>query len=125
MNQHGILSQQRLEADAISQGGGLEYVQSRQVGEQEVPDQRLPVINAPQKSRDALGVSASNQRWIFLRGGGDFRRLPTADQVEKALAHRSRLASLTRVGHRSGQNRLPSIPWAPNPAWSGWSRCGR
>ncbi len=88
MNQHGILPQQRLQADAIPQGGGLEYVQSRQLGEQEVPDQRLPVINAPQKSRDALGVSAGNKRWIFFRGGGDFRRLPAADEVKKALAHR-------------------------------------
>ena len=58
MNQHGILLQQRLDAVAISQCGGLEYIQSGQMGEQEVPDQRLAVINAPQKSRDALGVSA-------------------------------------------------------------------
>jgi hypothetical protein len=37
------------------------------------------VVNAPQKSRDALGVSASNQRWIFFRGGGDFCRLAVSD----------------------------------------------
>jgi hypothetical protein len=63
------------------------------MGEQEISDQRLLVINGPQKSRDALGVSASNKRWIFFRSGGDFRRLPTPDEVEKALAHRLRVAS--------------------------------
>jgi len=94
MNRHGILSQQRLQAGAVPQGGGLEYVQHRQVGEQVISDQRLPVINAPQKSRDALGVSAKNKRSIFLRSGGDFRRLPTPDKVEEPLAHRLRLASL-------------------------------
>ena len=93
MNRHGILSQQRFQAAAIPQGGGLKYVQCRQVGEQVIPDQGLLVINAPQKSRDALGVSANNKRWIFLRSGGDFRRLPTPDEVKKTLAHRTRLAS--------------------------------
>ncbi len=93
MNEHGILLQQPLDAAAIPQGGGLEYVQSGQPGEQEVPDQRLPAVNAPQKSRDALGVSACNKRWIFFRGGGDFSRFAAADEVEKALAHRLRLAS--------------------------------
>src|SRR5580700_151105 len=78
---------------------------------QEIPYQRLPVINAPQKSRDALGVSASNQRWIFLCSGGYFRRLTSTDQVKKTLAHRSRLASVpsnltVRIRHGSGQNRL-------------------
>ena len=35
-----------------------------------------PVVNAPQKSRDALGVSASNQRRIFFRGGGKEHKKP-------------------------------------------------
>ncbi len=94
MNQHWILPQQRFDAAAIAQGGGLENIQAGQVGEQEIPDQRLLVINAPQKSRDALGVSACNQRWIFFRGGGDFCRCAAADQVKKTLAHRLRVASL-------------------------------
>ena len=63
------------------------------MAEQVVPDQGLLVINAPQKSRDALGVSASKKRSIFLRGSGDLRRLPTPDEVKKTLAHRTRLAS--------------------------------
>ena len=59
-----------------------------QPGEQEIPDQRLPAINAPQKSRDALGVSAGNQRWVFFRGGCNFSCCAAADQVKKALTHR-------------------------------------
>jgi len=62
------------------------------VGKQEIPDQRLALINAPQKSRDALGVSASNQRRIFFCGGGNLRRLAVLDQIKKALAHRASLA---------------------------------
>src|SRR5271163_171682 len=93
MNHHGILFQQRLQAGTVSQRAGLEYVQRRKMREQVIPDQWLLAINAPQKSRDALGVSASKKRSIFLRGGGDFRRLPTPDEVKKALAHRPRLAS--------------------------------
>lgn len=93
LNHHCILLQQSLDADAIPNGGCFKYVQIGQAGEQEVPDQRLPAINAPQKSRDALGVSACNKRWIFFCDGGDFCRFAAADQVEKALAHRLRLAS--------------------------------
>ena len=47
----------------------------RRAGEQEIPDQRLAAINAPQKSRDALGVSAFYERWIFFHGSCHFRRL--------------------------------------------------
>ena len=92
------------EASKISRAG--------QMGEQEIPDQRLAVINAPQKSRDALGVSASNQRWIFFRGGGDFRRLAAADQVKKTLAHRPRLASVPYrfVSPQKRPEPSPSIP---------------
>ena len=93
MNDHGILPQQWLKADGIPQGGGLEYIQTSQAGEQEIPDQRLAAINAPQKSRDALGVSACNKRWVFFRGGGNFSSRAAADQVKKTLAHRFRLAS--------------------------------
>ena len=95
MNQHGILPQQRFDAATISQGGGLEYIESRQMGEQEIPDQRLAAINAPQKSRDALGVSACNHCWIFFCGGGDFRRFSVAYQIKETLTHRLRLASVS------------------------------
>ena len=93
MNQHGLPLQQGLDAAAVTQRASLEDIQTLHVGEQEVSDQGLTVVNAPQKSRDALGVSASKKRSIFLRGGGDFRRLPTPDEVKKTLAHRPRLAS--------------------------------
>jgi hypothetical protein len=94
MDQHRILPQQRFNAPAIAQSAGLKNIQRVQVGQQKIPDHRLAAINTPQKSRDALGVSASNQRRIFFRGGGDFRRLTGADQIEKTLAHRASLASV-------------------------------
>lgn len=94
MDQHRILPQQRFNAAAIAQSAGLKNVQCVQVRKQKIPDYRLSAVDAPQKSRDALGVSASNQRRIFFRGRGDFRRLAVADQVKKALAHRASLASV-------------------------------
>jgi hypothetical protein len=108
MDQHRILSQQRFNAAAIAQSAGLKNIQRRQVGKQKIPDHRLAAVNAPQKSRDALGVSASNQRRILFRGGGDFRRLTVTDQVKKALAHRASLASMpnhltVRIADGSGQ----------------------
>jgi hypothetical protein len=108
MDQHRILSQQRFKAAAIAQSAGLKNIQCGQVGKQKIPDHRLAAVNAPQKSRDALGVSASNQRRILFRSGGDFRRLAVADQVKKALAHRASLASMrdhltVRIGEGSSQ----------------------
>ncbi len=94
VDQHRILPQQRFNAAALAQSAGLKNIQRVQVGEEKIPDHRLPAVNAPQKSRDALGVSASNQRRIFFRGCGDFRRLAVADQIEKTLAHRASLASV-------------------------------
>lgn len=95
MNQHGILLQQRFDAVTVSQGGGLEYIESGQMGEQEIPDQRLAAINAPQKGRDALGVSACNHCWIFFRGGGHLCRLSIAYQIKETLTHRFRVASVS------------------------------
>ena len=111
MNQHGILPQQRFNAGAIAQGASLKNIQGVQAGKQEIPDQRLAVINAPQKSRDALGVSASNQRRIFFCGGGNFRRLAVLYQIKKTLAHRASLASVRDylaigLADRSSQHRL-------------------
>ena len=60
MNQHWFLLQQRLDSGAIPQRTSLEDIQTLQVREQEISDHRLAVVNAPQKSRDALGVSAGN-----------------------------------------------------------------
>ena len=91
MNQHGLLPQQRFNSAAIAESTGLENIQTGKVGKQEVPDHRLTAINAPQKSRDALGVSASDQRRIFFRGCGNFCRLAVLDQIQKALAHRASL----------------------------------
>lgn len=92
MNQHGVLLQQLLQAVAIAERGALEYVQGGQAGEEEIPDQGLAAVDAPQKGRDALGVSGVNKRRIFFHSSGDFRRLATADQVEETLTHRPRLA---------------------------------
>src|ERR1700722_6333255 len=93
MNQHRFVLQQRLDSAAIPQRTSLEDIQTLQVRKQEVSDHRLAVVNAPQKSRDALGVSAGNQGGIFFRSSGNFRRLPGADQLKETLAHRARLAS--------------------------------
>ncbi len=93
MDQHGILPEQFLQPPGIPQGGGLENIQLGLTRKKEIPDHRLAVLNAPQKSRDALGVSAFNKQWFLLHGGGDFSSLASADQVEKTLAHRFRLAS--------------------------------
>jgi hypothetical protein len=108
MDQHRILSQQRFNAAAIAQSAGLKNIQRGQVGQQKIPDHRLAAVDAPQKSRDARGVSASNQRRILFRCGGDFRRLAVADQVKKTLAHRASLASMrdhltVRIADGSGQ----------------------
>ena len=60
MNQHGLPLKQQLDASAVTQSTSLEDIQTFQVSEQEISDQGLTVVNAPQKSRDALGVSAGN-----------------------------------------------------------------
>ena len=103
--------QQRFDPPAIAQSAGLKNVQVGQVGQQKISDYRLAAVNAPQKSRDALGVSASNQRRIFFCGGGNFRRLAVLDQIKKTLAHRASLASVRDylaigLADRSSQHRL-------------------
>ena len=111
MNQHRLVLQQQLEPAAVTQRTSLENIETLQLAEQEGSDQGLAVVNAPQKSRDALGVSASNQRRIFFCGGGNFRRLAVLYQIKKTLAHRASLASVRDylaigLADRSSQHRL-------------------
>src|SRR5277367_634109 len=95
MNQHWLALQQQLDAAAVTQRTSLKDIQTFQVSDQEVSDQGLAVVNAPQKSRDAVGVSAFNQGWIFFGCGSNFRCLTGADQLKETLAHRARLASVS------------------------------
>jgi hypothetical protein len=87
MDPDSILFKQRLESLAIAHRGCLKNIQFRQAGQQKIAYRWLPAINGPQKCRDALGVSALDERLIFFDGGRDFCRFAFADEIKKTLAH--------------------------------------